>query len=86
MTGFDVRDARVWKELLDYGDCLITNIAALCAADNQRGAIVLDDTAVPGVGWFFKGKTGHVIERVSQDIEWNAKFKRVTVYRTGDIG
>jgi hypothetical protein len=50
MTGFDVRDARVWKELLDCGDCLITNITTSCAADNQRGAIVLDDTATPDIG------------------------------------
>jgi len=87
MAGFDVRDARLWKKSLDCGYCLITDIAALCAADNQRGAIVLDDTAVLGVcRWLFKGKTGHVVERVGQDAEWNAKFKRGIVHRAGEIG
>ena len=70
MPRIDIDQLKAREELPDDGDHLVGDIAALGAADEERGL------GEAHGGRVFEGEVAHVVEGFAEDVEGDAEFLR----------
>lgn len=80
MPSIHICDLSIGEEFLDRRDGLVRDISGFGASNKERGPLVLLAVC------FGEGEICHVIERVTNDRQWQAELEGIILFRADEVG